>query len=191
MSTFRFHDISCGWPSYHPPPFSGPGLDLCAQEGDPLELLGHAGRAGQLQCAGQLAGRPRFAAGAVRLGAGFDRAAQNQEGAELLPRLAVPPALEADRGGVHPVAARGKHAQAEPSRVQHGRGGGGVPRAAGGAGRVLPAPVQNGGQLEAAALLARGRQLDLSQLGDGSVPAPDIPEGIDLTAGVVANASAW
>lgn len=50
---------------------------------------------------------------------------------EFLPRLAVPAALEADRGRVHQESARREHAQEEQPRLQDGRGRGGIPRADG------------------------------------------------------------
>lgn len=44
---------------------------------------------------------------------GVPGAAQDQEGAEFLQRLALPQTLEADRGTVHQVAARGEHEEAK------------------------------------------------------------------------------
>ena len=44
-------------------------------------------------------------------------AAQDQESPELLPRLAVSPPMEANRGPVHQIASRREHAQAE--QVSH------------------------------------------------------------------------
>ena len=51
-------------------------------------------------------------------------------GAELLPRLAVPASVEADRRPLHKVGARGKHAQAQQHRIRAGRVRGGIRQAA-------------------------------------------------------------
>lgn len=110
------------------------------------------------------------------------RAAEDQEGPELLQGLALQAPLEADRGAVHQEPARGEHEEAELARLPHGRGGGGVHGADGGAGLLLPATIQNGGLVEEAAMLPRGRQLDISQQRDCAVPPPDLPEGADLEA---------
>ena len=84
-------------------------------------------------------------------------------GAELLPRLALPPALEADRRRVHPVGSRGEHAQAQQHRVRHGGVRGGVREAALHARLRLPAALPHGRQLQETAHHARRRQLHLSQ----------------------------
>uniref|UniRef100_A0A8D8P1K7 (northern house mosquito) hypothetical protein n=1 Tax=Culex pipiens TaxID=7175 RepID=A0A8D8P1K7_CULPI len=169
------------------------GRDLRAAQGNPLQLLGHSGGPGQLQHARRDA-QPRrsgLPAGPMRLRVRLDRAAQDQEGAELLPGVALSAPLETDRRGVHPVTARGEYAQAEPPSVQHGGGGGGVPGAAGGTRGMLSSAVQDGGQFQASTVLARGRQLDLPELGNGTVPTSDLPEGSHLAAGVVAHVGTW
>ena len=84
-------------------------------------------------------------------------------GAELLPRLALPPALETDRRRVHPVGSRGEHAQAQQHRVRHGGVRGGVRQAALHARLRLPAALPHGRQLQETAHHARRRQLHLSQ----------------------------
>lgn len=57
--------------------------------------------------------------------------------------------------------------------------------------RVLPSSVQNGCQLEASSLLARGRKLHLPERGNGPVSASDLPEGPYIAARILANVGAW
>lgn len=46
---------------------------------------------------------------------------ENQEGSELLPWVVVSPAVETDRGGVHPIPPRGEYEEEE--QVREGGGG--------------------------------------------------------------------
>lgn len=76
-------------------------------------------------------------------------------------------------------------------RVPDGGGRGGVHGADGGAGVVFPAPIPHGGQLKKAAVLARGRQLDLPEQRNRPVFAPDLPQGAHLAHGELAHSRAW
>ena len=74
--------------------------------------------------------------------------------------------------------------------VPHGGGRGGVCRAARDPHLLLPEALQDGGLLQEPALLPRGHQLHLPQLGDGSLPAPDLPQGADCPHGLLADPGA-
>jgi hypothetical protein len=56
---------------------------------------------------------------------------------------------------------------------------------------VLLETLQNGRILEATTLLARGRQFNFPQLRDRALSPPDLPQGVDVAARVLANTSPW
>ena len=84
-------------------------------------------------------------------------------GSELHAGLAVPQEVEADRAGLHQLAACREHAQEEPHRVQHGGGGDGVRAPALHPGQLLPAAPEDGCQLQEAPHQPRRRQQHLPQ----------------------------